>query len=127
MTFEARLAFIAFFLLCWCVAGLIPWTIGAVWIRGRGALLALPLVLTGACAAGILVPLLGQRDVNGYFLSLGVALVGGAIGSAAGIAFSRRLAASKPVPEPPAVPHPIGAPRPASPAESTETAKPAER
>jgi len=131
VTFEARLAFIAFFLLCWCVLGLIPWALAAVWVRGRGALLALPLALAGACAAGVLVPLLGQRDAKGYFLSLGTALAGSAIGSAAGIAFSRRLSTAEPAPEPTAVPHPIGAPRPSTmpppPAESPEPAKPAER
>lgn len=112
MTFEARLAFVAFFLLCWCIVGLIPWALVAVWVRGRGALPALPLALASACAAGILVPLLGQRDARGYFLSLATALVGGAIGSAVGIAFSRRLSVAKHLPERPAVPHPIGAPRP---------------
>jgi hypothetical protein len=127
VTFEARLAFIAFFLLCWCVVGLVPWALAAVWVRGRGALLALPLALASACAAGVLVPLLGQRDANGYFLSLGTALIGGAMGSAAGIAFSRRLRAGKPVPDRPTVTHEIGAPRPATmpppPAESPEPAK----
>jgi hypothetical protein len=117
VTFEARLAFIAFFLLCWCVLGLIPWALSAVWVRGRGALLALPLALTAASAAGVIVPLLGQRDAKGYFLSLGTALVGSAIGSAAGIAVSRRLHATKSAPGRPTVAHPIGVPRPATPAE----------
>lgn len=130
MTLEARLAFIAFFLLCWCVLSLVPWALAAVWVRGRGALLALPLALATACAAGVAVPLLGQRDANGYFLSLATALAGGAIGAAAGIAFSRRLRAEKSAHERPAVPHPIGAPRPAMPpppTESPEPAKPVER
>jgi hypothetical protein len=112
VTFEAKLAFIAFFLFGWCVLGMVPWALTAIWVRGRGALLALPLALAMACAAGIIVPLLGQRDATGYFLSLVTALVGGAIGSAAGIAFSRRLAAAKPSPERPVVDHAIGAPRP---------------
>jgi hypothetical protein len=128
VTFEARLAFIAFFVLCWCVLGLIPWAVAAVWVRGRGALVALPLALASACSAGILVPLLGQRDAKGYFLSLATALVVGALGSAAGIAFARRLSAATPAPERPAVAHSIGAPRPATipspPAESPEPSEP---
>lgn len=123
MTFEARLAFVAFFLLCWCVVGLIPWALTAVWVRGRGALLALPLALGSACAAGILVPLLGQRDAKGYFLSLGTALVGSVVGSAAGIAFSRRLSAAKPSRQRVTVAHPIGAPR-AAPVQSAPTESP---
>ena len=122
MTFEAKLAFIAFFLFCWCVLGLIPWALAAVWVRGRGALLALPLAITAACAAGVLVPLLGQRDANGYFLSLGAALAGGVFGSAAGIAFSRWLRLNMPIAEIPAMDHPVGAPRP-MPTPETKTEK----
>lgn len=128
MTFEAKLAFIAFFLLCWCVLGLIPWAISAVWVRGRGALLALPLALVAACAGGVLVPLLGQRDPSGYLLSLATAVIGSIIGSAAGIAFSRKLAVLRPGAPKPAVPHPIGSPRPeeARP-EPSQPVKPLER
>ena len=124
MTFEAGMAFIAFFLLCWCVLGLIPWAITAVWVRGRGALLALPLALASACAAGVLVPVLGQRDASGYFLSLGTALIGSALGSAAGIAFSRRICPVRPARARPAVPDRIGAQRPAAPPRSTESPGP---
>ena len=127
VTSEARLAFIAFFLFCWCVLGLIPWSIAAAWVRGRGALLALPLALTAACAAGVAVPLLGQKDAKGYFLSLATAAIGSAIGSAAGIAFSRRLSSATAAPERPDIGHAIGSPKPAStplPAESPEPAKP---
>jgi hypothetical protein len=127
VTFEAGLAFIAFFLFCWCVLGLMPWAISAVWVRGRGALLALPLALAGACAGGVLVPLLGQRDAAGYFLSLGTAITGSALGSAAGLAFARRLSLARPAPTRPEVPHAIGAPRPAPttpPTEPVETSNP---
>jgi hypothetical protein len=114
VTIEARLAFIAFFVLCWCLAGLIPWAISAVWVRGRGSILALPLALAGACAAGVLVPLLGQRDLVGFLLSLLTALIGGAAASFAGIAFARRISAASPT-SPHATPqHPIGARRPVS-------------
>ncbi len=94
MTLEARLAFILFFFALWCLLGLFPWAIAAVLARGRGALLALPLALAGAAAAGVLVPLLGLRDALGFTLSLPAALGGGALASAAGIALARRLSAS---------------------------------
>ena len=114
MTIEARLAFIAFFLLCWCLSGLSPWAISAVWVRGRGAILALPLALAGACAGGVLVPLLGQRDLVGFLISLLTALVGSVAASVAGIAFARRISAARPASPRPAPQHPIGAPRPAA-------------
>jgi hypothetical protein len=91
MTFEARLAFIIFFFAIWCFLGLIPWAVAAVIVRGRNALFALPLALTGAAASGVLVPLIGLRDATGFFVSLPVAAIGGALGSAAGIAVARRL------------------------------------
>jgi hypothetical protein len=123
VTFEAKLGFIAFFLFCWCVVGMVPWAGAAAWVRGRGALFALPLALTAACAAGILVPLLGQRDLAGYFISLGTAFLGGAAGSAAGIATWRRVRESRPTPAKPVVDHPIGAVRPATaPPESPKAA-----
>ncbi|MEO8456271.1 MAG: hypothetical protein ABI559_00525 [Chloroflexota bacterium] len=122
MTFEARLGFIAFFLFCWCVFGLIPWAGVAVSARGRGALLALPLALTAACATGIAIPLLGQRDAAGYFLSLGTAFIGGALGSLTGIYVARRVEASRPAKDKPVVDHPIGAHRPAPTPPETPTA-----
>jgi uncharacterized membrane protein YeaQ/YmgE (transglycosylase-associated protein family) len=112
MTIEARLAFIAFFLICWSLLGLIPWALAAVWRRGRGAILALPLALAGACAGGVLVPLLGRRDLTGFLISLLTALVGSGVASAAGIAISRRIAAARPAPPRPPPGHPIGARRP---------------
>ena len=114
MTIEARLAFIAFFLLCWCLLGLIPWAISAVRVRGRGAILALPLALAGACAGGVLVPLLGQRDLVGFLISLLTALIGSAAASFAGITFARRISAAGPASPRPAPQHPIGAARPAA-------------
>jgi hypothetical protein len=112
VTIEARLAFIAFFVLCWCLLGLIPWAISAVWVRGRGAILALPLALAGACAGGVLVPLLGQRDLMGFLISLLTALIGSASASFAGIAFARRISAARPAAARPAPQHPIGSQRP---------------
>lgn len=95
MTLEARIAFLAFFFLLWYGLGLIPWSIAAVLTRGRGALLALPLALAGASAAGVLVPLVGLRDATGFFLSLPMAMIGAAIGACTGIALSRRLDAAR--------------------------------
>lgn len=91
MTFEARLAFILLFFALWCFLGLIPWAVAAVMVRGRGALLALPLALTGAAASGVLVPVIGLRDATGFLVSLPVAAIGGALGSVAGIAIARRM------------------------------------
>jgi uncharacterized membrane protein YeaQ/YmgE (transglycosylase-associated protein family) len=112
MTIEARLAFIAFFLICWSLLGLIPWALAAVWRRGRGAILALPLALAGACAGGVLVPFLGRRDLTGFLISLLTALIGSGAASAAGIAFSRWISGARPTPPRPAPGYPIGARRP---------------
>jgi hypothetical protein len=95
MTFEARLAFIVFFFLCWTIVALLPWAVAAIWVRGRGALLALPLAVVAAWAAGVFVPLVGWRDAAGFFISLLTALIGGAGGAVAGIAFARRLEAAR--------------------------------
>jgi len=95
VTVEARLAFVFLFFLVWCVLGVIPWAVAAVWTRGRGALLALPLALAAAAAAGVFVPLAGWRDTTGFFLSLPAALAGSALASMAGIALSRRLSGVK--------------------------------
>jgi uncharacterized membrane protein YeaQ/YmgE (transglycosylase-associated protein family) len=112
MTIEARLAFIAFFLICWSLLGLIPWALAAVWRRGRGAILALPLALAGACAGGVLVPFLGRRDLTGFLISLLAALIGSGTASAGGIAFSRWISAARPAPPRRAPDHPLGARRP---------------
>ncbi|HVP05514.1 MAG TPA: hypothetical protein VMT90_07555 [Dehalococcoidia bacterium] len=115
MIWEARLAFILFFFLCWCIVGLLPWVVAAVFVRGRGALLALPLALTAACAAGVLVPALGLRDAAGFFLSLLTAVLGGAAGSLGGLAFHRRLQRTAGVTPRPAMTHAPGARRPEPP------------
>jgi hypothetical protein len=91
MTTEARLAFIVFFVVVWCFLALVPWAVAAVIVRGRGALLALPLALAGGAAAGVLVPLVGLRDATGFLLSLPSASIGGALASVLGIAIARRL------------------------------------
>ncbi len=95
MTPEARLAFILLFSLLWCLIGLVPWAAAAVLARGRGALLALPVALTAAVAAGVLVPAAGLRDATGFFVSLITALAGGTLGATAGIYLARRLAAGR--------------------------------
>jgi uncharacterized membrane protein YeaQ/YmgE (transglycosylase-associated protein family) len=109
---EARLAFVLLFFLCWCIVGLLPWVAAAVIVRGRGALLALPLALAGASAAGVLVPALGQRDAAGFFISLATALLGGIAGSGAGLAFHRRLQRLVPPRQQPKVAHVLGSRRP---------------
>ena len=96
MTTEARIGFVLVFLVVWCFLGLISWAVAAVIFRGRGALPALPLALAGAATAGVVVPLLGARDLAGFFLSLLTAAIGGALGAASGIALARRAWPSQP-------------------------------
>ncbi len=98
MTTEARLAFLILFFAVWCFLGLMGWAAAAVIARGRGALPALPLALAAACAAGVAVPVAGQRDAAGFVLSLATAVVGGAAGSIAGIALARRLERASAIP-----------------------------
>lgn len=112
MIWEARLAFIAFFFLSWSVVGLFPWVITAIIVRGRGALLALPLALASASAAGVIVPALGQRDFTGFLISLLTALLGGVVGSIGGIAFYHRLRRHRPAKPKPSVSHTLGSRRP---------------
>lgn len=111
MIWEARLLFILFFFLCWCVIGLLPWIIAATVSRGRGALLALPLALTAASAAGVIVPAIGLRDSTGFVISLFTALLGGIAGSIGGIALYRRMQHAKPPRSKPAMSHAPGARR----------------
>ena len=102
MTFEARLAFLIFFFLCWTIVALFPWIAAALYVRGRGAAVALPLAVVAAWAAGVFVPLAGMRDATGFFVSLAAAFLAATAGSIAGIAFARRLEAarSRPVVKP---------------------------
>jgi hypothetical protein len=109
---EARLAFILFFFFCWLVVGMLPWVVTAVVVRGRGALPALPLALAGAGAAGVFVPVIGLRDFNGFLLSLFTALMGGTVGSIAGVAFDRYIQGMKPAKANPRNPEHIGERRP---------------
>lgn len=107
MILEARLAFLFLFFLIWCLLGLVPWAVAAVLSRGRGALPALPLALLGAAVFGVAVPLVGQRDAAGFWISLATALLGGVLFSALGVALGRRLFPLEPPPlsapeEPPA-------------------------
>ena len=96
MTTEARIAFVIFFFAVWCFLGLLVWAVLAVVRRGRGALLALPLGLAAAAMAGVAVPLLGKDDAAGFFISLATALVGGVIGTAAGLLFAHVITDLRP-------------------------------
>jgi hypothetical protein len=91
MTFEVRLIFVLLFFALWGFLGFLPWSFAAVIRRGRHVLPALPVALATASLAGVLVPLLGPRDVDGFLLSLLTAFLGGAIGTAAGVAIAVRL------------------------------------
>lgn len=95
MILEARIGFILLFLLTWSVIAIIPWAISAIATRGRGALLLLPIVILTAVTAGFIVPLAGQRDVTGFWISLAAALFGAIIASAAGAALIRRVLAEQ--------------------------------
>ncbi len=89
MTIDLKIAFLLFFFGTWAFLGMIPWLTMAIIQRGRGALLAFPLAIAGAWAAGVAVPLLGFDDVRGFFISLGAAVAGGAILSQVGFYLAR--------------------------------------
>jgi hypothetical protein len=92
MTLEVRLAFLLFFFLLWGMGGLLPWTVAAVWRRGRGVVLALPLAPIGGMGVGVLTPLLGADDGRGFLVSLAASVMGGALATAAGIWLEAHLA-----------------------------------
>ena len=96
MTVEARVLFVVLFFSAWAFMGLMAWACVAVLRRGNGALLALPISLTGACALGVFVPLIGLRDATGFFLSVPAAIAGSLLGYAGVLALMRRFA---PLPE----------------------------
>lgn len=91
MTLDLKMAFLLFFFGTWAFLGLIPWLATAVYHRGRGALLALPIVIAGSCATGVIVPLLGSDDSAGFLISLGTAFAGGIIFSLIGFYLARSL------------------------------------
>ena len=91
MTFEARLIFVLLFFALWAFLGFLPWSFAAVIRRGRHVLLALPLALTAACLAGVLVPLIGACDETGFLVSIATAFLGGVVGTAGGIALALRI------------------------------------
>ena len=91
MTFEARLAFVLIFFALWAFLGFLPWSFAAVIRRGRHVLPALPLAMATASLAGVLVPLLGARDVGGFLVSIAAAFAGGVLGTVGGIALAVRL------------------------------------
>ena len=94
MTFEARLAIVLLYFVLWGFLGLLPWTLAAVARRGRAVLPALPIAVAAACLAGVLVPIVGERDATGFLISIATAFAGGVAGTAAGVALSVRLAAN---------------------------------
>jgi hypothetical protein len=85
VTVEARAAFLAFFFVVWALLGLLPWVAAALWRRGRGVLLALPLALLAGAAGGVAVPLAGADDARGFLFSLGAALLAGGLATALGV------------------------------------------
>ena len=91
VTVESRLVFILFFFVIWALLGLVPWALAAVLVRGRRALLALPMAVAAACLGGVAVPLLGLRDAMGLLISLPTAVVASALGSVGGIRLAQRL------------------------------------
>lgn len=112
MVWEAQIGFIIFYFFCWSVMALVPWSGVAIVTRGRGALLALPLALGAAWAAGIAVPLVGLTDATGFVLSLVAAVCGSVAGSFGGVWFWRRMQASRPAAQRPVMTHPTGSRRP---------------
>ncbi len=91
MTFEARLIFVLLFFALWGFLGFLPWSLAAVISRGRHVLPALPLAVTASSLAGVLVPLLGARDLTGFLVSIGTAFAGGTLATVAGVVLARRL------------------------------------
>ncbi len=91
MTFEARLIFVLLFFALWGFLGFLPWSLAAVIRRGRHVLPALPLAVTTSSLAGVLVPLLGARDLTGFLVSIGTAFAGGVLATVAGVVLARRL------------------------------------
>jgi len=94
VTFEARLIFVLLFFALWAFLGFLPWSFAAVIRRGRHVLPALPLALAAASLAGVLVPLIGVRDLTGFLLSIAAAFLGGVLGTAAGVALAVRISAT---------------------------------
>ena len=94
MTFEARLIVVLLYFALWGFLGLLPWTFAAVARRGREVLPALPVAMATSWLAGVLVPIVGERDATGFLISIATAFAGGVAGTAAGVALSIRLAAT---------------------------------
>lgn len=92
MTVEARVLFVLLLFATWAFVGLMAWAAIAVLRQGRGAMLALPVSLAGACVFGLTLPVAGLRDGMGFFLSLPAALVGASLGYAFVIVLLQRLA-----------------------------------
>ncbi|MDO8611594.1 MAG: hypothetical protein Q7R32_02080 [Dehalococcoidia bacterium] len=93
MTFEARLIIVLLYFALWGFLGLLPWTFAAVARRGREVLPALPIAVAAAWLAGVLVPIVGERDATGFLVSTATAFAAGVAGTAAGVALSVRLTA----------------------------------
>ena len=91
MTFEARLIIVLLFFALWGFLGFLPWSFAAVIRRGRHVLPALPLAVSSSSLAGVLVPLLGARDLTGFLVSIGTAFAAGTLATVAGVVLARRL------------------------------------
>jgi len=63
----------------WGTLGLVPWSVALIATRGRAKLLGLPIAFAAGMGAGALVPALGAKDFVGLWISLGTAVVGGAV------------------------------------------------
>ena len=75
----------------WGTLGLVPWSVALIATRGRGALVTLPIAFAAGVGGGALVPALGAKDLLGLGISLGTAVVGGAIVSAGALQQTSRL------------------------------------
>ncbi len=91
MTFETRLIIIILLFALWGFLGFLPWSFAAVIRRGHHVLPALPLAVAASSLAGVLVPLLGSRDLSGFLMSIGTAFAGGVLATVAGVVLARRL------------------------------------
>lgn len=101
MTVEARILFVVLFFAAWGFVGLIAWAAVAVLRRGQGAIQALPVSLTAACASAVALPLAGLDDGRGLLLSLVTAMAGSLLGYAVVLALLRRFAPAETATTPP--------------------------
>jgi len=79
----------------WGALGLVPWSVALIATRGRGALVAMPFAFAAGVGGGALVPALGAKDLLGFWISLGVAMVAGAAVATTSVALSRQYLAHR--------------------------------